>query len=115
MQSILHSHIRNRLINVVLQKIRTHQIHEINQGRSVHVQYHYLFPILKKYEDKFYNYTRMSLSCIEYICCHIHKSCERSCNLHTQPILLEEKLVTLRYNFILRILNLNKIIKFFIL
>ena len=99
--SLLHQHCRNPHMTVdeVVKKIRRFQVHEINEGRTVYSENHYLFPILKKYEDKFKRYTRMPLDTFNYILSKIMPSLEKNwCNFHTQPIEAEERLViTLRY------------------
>lgn len=98
MQSLINAHLRSRSMDDTLLHIKNHQVNEASRGRTTFGQYHYLFPILKKYDDKFHNYMRMSLPCFEYISQHINESCTRNwCNFHTQPIAPEEKLVvTLR-------------------
>lgn len=63
--------------------------------------YHHLFPLLKKYDDKFHRYLRMSYSAFKYIFKEVQSQLIKAwCNLHNLPILPEEQLVmTLRYAF----------------
>lgn len=74
------------------------KVHLVNQQRYLYGEYHHLFQILKKHESKFFEYTRMSLVCFEYILNKIQINCSRNWyDLHSQPIMVEEKLVvTLR-------------------
>ncbi|XP_016843940.2 uncharacterized protein LOC107981799 [Nasonia vitripennis] len=83
----------------ITRRIKRFQIHEINCGRKYFGEYHHLFPILKMYPDKFKEYTRMKPSTFEYLLLHIKPTLTKNwCNLHTQPILEEERLVlTLRF------------------
>lgn len=83
----------------LLNRVKDFQIHEINMGRKTASEYSYLFPILKKYNDKFQQYMRMLQSTFQYILSKIEGKISKNwCNFHTQPILPEERLVlTLRY------------------
>lgn len=81
-------------VDEVLQNIRRFQIHEINLNRKTYSEYYHLFPILRKHETNFKAYTRMSLSTFDYISSKVHDPLVKNwCNLHSQPILPEEKLV----------------------
>lgn len=95
----------NVALENTLNKIKECQVHEINRGRARYSEYSYLFPILKKYDDKFYKYMRMQIQTFHYILSKIEMFLTKNwCNLHTQPILAEERLViTLRYstNFVI--------------
>ncbi|XP_046672970.1 protein ALP1-like isoform X2 [Homalodisca vitripennis] len=62
-------------------------------------EYHHLFPQLKKYPDRFFQYTRMDYSTFEYILNLISPHMEvKYTNFVKQPIECDEKLlITLRY------------------
>lgn len=83
---------------MVLGKIREFQEHEMLKARPVFGEYHHLFPVLKKYPDKFYQYMRMEISTFDYILKKVTPLCTKNwCNLHSRPIRVEERLVlTLR-------------------
>lgn len=53
--------------NVLLDRIKRFQIHDLNRNRKCDSEYYQLFPILRKYEDKFKEYTRMSVGTFDYI------------------------------------------------
>lgn len=78
-----------------------HQVHEMYRDRLKFGEYHHLFPLLKKYDDKFHGYIRMSYSAFTYIFKEVESKLNKAwCNLHNSPILPEEQLViTLRYAF----------------
>ena len=91
----------NKLIHIseTISAIRKFHKHEILQGRSVYGEYHHLFPILRKYPDKFYSYTRMKPDTFNYILEKISKVMKEQkwCNLHNTSNKAEERLiVTLR-------------------
>lgn len=73
-------------------------VHPINRCRKRHGEYHHLFHELKRDEERFFQYTRMSLETFNYILNQIeHRLTKTWCNWHKQPILQEERLVvTLR-------------------
>lgn len=74
-------------VETVLDAVKRIQVHEINQGRRQFSEYHHLFPLLKKYDDKFETYLRMKLSTFEYILSKVYNSLTKNwCNLHKQPI-----------------------------
>lgn len=52
----------NRSIDSIINRIRRFQIHEIYANRKLYSEYYHLFPILKRYDDKFEAYTRMVLA-----------------------------------------------------
>lgn len=85
-------------IEFSLQKFKRFQTHEILKGRPIYGEYHHLFPVLRKYPDKFYSYTRMEISTFDYILAKVSPLCQKKwCNFHQAPILAEERLVvTLR-------------------
>lgn len=60
-------------------------------------------PILRKYDDKFKQYTRMKVETFDYILSKIEDDLTKDwCNLHNRPILPEEQLiVTSRQDFAL--------------
>lgn len=76
---------------------RYHQ-HEILKGRPIYGEYHHLFPLLRKYPEKFYDYLRMEIGTFDYILNKLRPFCQKNwCNLHQSPIQVEERLVvTLR-------------------
>lgn len=76
---------------------RYHQ-HEILKGRPTYGEYHHLFPMLRRYPEKFYEYIRMEISTFDYILAGVRPHCQKNwCNLHKSPIEVEERLVvTLR-------------------
>lgn len=78
-------------------------VHEINKSRRNQNEYHRLFPLLKQHDQKFQSYMRMKVTTFEYVLSKVYDSLTKNwCNLHTQPILPEEKLViTIRYTFII--------------
>lgn len=81
-------------ITTVMKKVRSVQVHEINKERKIHGEYHHLFLLLKKYPIKFKQYIRMEIDTFDYVLFKIKESLTKKwCNLHTQPILPEEKLV----------------------
>lgn len=82
----------------VLQNVKRFQQHEILQQRSILGEYHHLFPLLRRYPVKFYEYTRMEISTFDYILQKVTLFCQKKwCNLHKSPIRVEERLVvTLR-------------------
>lgn len=99
-QLLLHS-LENRPIKIdqVLQNIKRFQQHEILKERPVFGEYHHLFPLLRRHQEKFYQYTRMESSTFDYILEKVAPFCQKKwCNLHQSPIRVEERLVvTLRY------------------
>ena len=81
-------------VDGILDIVKKKQVHEINKGRRYHSQYHYLFPLLKQHSDKFEIYMRMKVSTFDYILSKLEEPLTKNwCNLHTEPILPEEKLV----------------------
>ena len=67
--------------------IKRKQKNEIYKGRNPCSEYYHLFPLLKKYDDKFQTYTRMALRTFEYVLAKVHDSLTKDwCNLHKQPI-----------------------------
>lgn len=85
-------------VNTILNSVRRVQTHELNQNRKVDSEYYHLFPVLRKYTDKFQKYTRMTVNTFDYVLTKIQGRLEKNwCNFHTQPIVAEERLViTLR-------------------
>ena len=83
---------------MIVEKIKEFQVHEILKDRLVKGEYHHLFPVLRKYPQKFYQYTRMKISTFDYILSKVTPLCTKNwCNLHPRPIGVEERLVvTLR-------------------
>ena len=74
--------------------MKNFQTHEINSGRRYFGEYHYLFPLLKKYPAKFMSYMRMDTDTFAYILSKTETALTKDwCNFHTQPILAEERLV----------------------
>lgn len=81
-------------ISSVLNNVKRLNVHEINKGRQTFGEYHHLFPLLRKYPKKFEEYMRMQVKSFDYILSKIDKSLQKKwCNLHTQPIFPEERLV----------------------
>ncbi|XP_031350493.1 protein ALP1-like [Photinus pyralis] len=79
---------------------RRYSAHPVNEKRQELGEYHHLFQELKKDEEKLYSYTRMSIETFNYILNKIESELDvlEYNNLHTNPILAEERLVlTLRY------------------
>lgn len=78
--------------------LKRYQQHEILQGRPTHGEYHHLFPLLRQYPEKFYDYLRMEMSTFDYILDKVKPYCQKNwCNFHKSPIEVEERLVvTLR-------------------
>jgi len=68
--------------------------HEINVARRVYGEYHHLFPDLRKDRKRFSEYVRMQVETFDYILTKVESRLMKMwCNLHTQPILPEERLV----------------------
>lgn len=88
----------NVRLDDILRRVRRCQTHELNQTRFIHGEYHTLFQDIKKYPEKFKEYTRMSLSTFQLILGLIEDKLQKNwCYLH-QPIRAEEQLVvTLMY------------------
>lgn len=84
---------------IILKKYREFHKHENFEGRAQFGEYHHLFPVLKKYPEKFRQYMRMSLKTFNYLLTNLKEPLAKKwCNLHSSPILQEEQLViTLRY------------------
>lgn len=84
--------------DTISEKFRQLKVHEIYKSRLTHGEYHHLFPLLKKYPDKFHQYLRMTYSTFYYILAEIKPLLLKNwCNLHDAPIKEEEQLViTLR-------------------
>lgn len=82
----------------IVDHVRRFQTHEVNQNRKIFSEYYHLFPILRKHNDKFQKYCRMSVSTFDYVLSKVHSHLEKKwCNFHKQPIVAEERLViTLR-------------------
>lgn len=78
--------------------VRSSAVHPLNKDRHKLGEYHNLFPQLKKYPDRFFQYTRMEYSTFEYILNLIHpQMVTKYTNFIKQPIEPGEKLViTLR-------------------
>lgn len=77
---------------------RNYAVHPLNKERHRLGEYHHLFPQLKRYPDRFFQYTRMEYSTFEYILNLISPHMEfKYTNFIQQPIEPAEKLViTLR-------------------
>ena len=78
---------------------RMHSAHPVNQRRQKLGEYHQFFQELKKDEDKFHSYMRMSTETFTYILNKIKSKLDvlEYKNFHTNPILAKERLVlTLR-------------------
>lgn len=85
---------RNCSMPSILEHFKKLQVHEINKQRSSFGEYHHLFCILKKYPEKFVQYTRMKVGTFNYILLKVENLLQKHwCNLHQQPILPEEQLV----------------------
>lgn len=88
------------LLDNIIPKIKRKRfgIHEINKNRGIYSEYHTLFNDIKRDEEKFFQYTRMTLETFNYILGKVeHRLIKTWCNWHKQPILPEERLVvTLR-------------------
>lgn len=88
------------LLDNIIPKIQRKRfgIHEINKSRRNNSEYHNLFDDLKRDEQKFFQYTRMTLETFNYILGKVERRLMKTwCNWHKQPILPEERLVvTLR-------------------
>ena len=54
-------------IAIILQNIRSTQVHDLNKSRSTYGEYAILFPEIKNYPDKFMKYTRMQITTFHYI------------------------------------------------
>lgn len=82
------------LDNVFLRLNRKGQgIHPINCNRSVYGEYHHLFEELKRDENRFFQYMRMTIETFNYILEKVeHRLIKTWCNWHKQPILPEERL-----------------------
>ena len=85
-------------LDFLVDHMREFQVHEIYKDREVFGEYHHLYPLLRKYEDKFREYLRMSISTFDYILSAIDPFLTKNwCHLHKQPIKGAEQLVvTLR-------------------
>lgn len=83
----------------IFNKTKKFKVHPINKERSVFGEYHHLFPQLKSDPERFKKYVRMDLPTFNYLLSKTTDSLTKKwCNLHSQRILPEEKLVlTLRY------------------
>lgn len=78
----------------ILRVVKRIQVNDINKNRMSSSEYHHLFPVIKQYEKKFQAYMRMKPRTFDYILSKVIDSLTKSwCNLHTQPIRPEEKLV----------------------
>lgn len=99
----------NISMGLIQTRIRRFQIHEINRGRRYFGEYHHLFPLLKNYPNKFHQYMRMNTDTFSYILSKLENSLTKNwCNLHTQPILPEERLVlTLRWIYFFQYFQLH--------
>ena len=77
---------------------RKEGVHPINRKRREYGEYHHLFIELKKDNQKFFEYMRMTQDTFYYILNKIeHRLAKTWNNWHRQPILQEERLViTLR-------------------
>ncbi|XP_050293622.1 uncharacterized protein LOC126734133 [Anthonomus grandis grandis] len=82
-----------------LKGVRSYTVHPLNQERHTLGEYHNLFPQLKEYPGRFFQYTRMEHSTFVYILDLIQPEIvTKFTNFVKQPIEPEEKLViTLRY------------------
>lgn len=69
-------------------------IHPVNRERQRYGEYHHLFLTLKKHDERFFQYMRMTLNTFNYILEKTeHRLTKTWCNWHKQPILPEERLV----------------------
>lgn len=77
---------------------RKYHVHPLNQKRRSTGEYHNLFPSIKRYPDKFKEYTRMNVDTFEDLLSKLEKPLTKNwTNFITEPILAEERLVvTLR-------------------
>lgn len=67
-QSILNL-LQNKNVDfsLIINKVRSLQVHEIIKGRRDYGEYHHLFPLLRKYPNKFKEYVRMEIITFDYV------------------------------------------------
>nr|CAI5833291.1 unnamed protein product [Callosobruchus analis] len=69
-------------------------VHPLNRVRSDYGEFHHLFKNVRKDDERFFQYTRMSQNTFDYILQKVEPRLTKNwCNLHKQPILPEERLV----------------------
>nr|CAI5847185.1 unnamed protein product [Callosobruchus analis] len=74
-------------------------VHPLNRVRSDYGEFHHLFKNVRKDDERFFQYTRMSQNTFDHILQKVEPRLTKNwCNLHKQSILPEERLViTIRY------------------
>lgn len=77
---------------------RKFQTHPINRERKKLGEYHHLFKTLRQHKDRFFEYTRMSISSFDLLLLSIEDKLQNKIHIHpNRSINAEEKLVvTLR-------------------
>lgn len=78
---------------------REFQVHPVNMEREDYGEFHHLYKKLRNFPDRFFQYLRMGIHTFDYIKDLVSPKLQKNwCNLHSDPITQEERLVvTLRY------------------